>query len=333
MSSHASGVWNAECGVIDQPPLQPRLARAVGAQQFGHRLDRRLDGQHVQPGRRRDCPRVSTVASASRSTIGPRAVFTTTAPSRQQRQLARADHAARLRRQRRVHGTARRTARSSSSSVLRALDAERAVRRRSAGTDRRTRRGSRTPWPAAPPRCRCGRGRRCRSVCTLEPADQRVRRPPSTAPAACAAAVSWCRSDAAPERQRQRDRVVGHLHGAVVGHVAHHHAARGRGGAVDAVVADAHAHHARSRGNRAIVGGAHPVAQHHQAVDLGAVGGGRARRRFRRCARRCARRGRTPRAPRFVGVEVFGIENGRHGSLPTVPCLRGHGRSRSLVGW
>ena len=34
----------------DQAAFEPRLARAVGAQQFGDRLDRRLDRQHVEPG-------------------------------------------------------------------------------------------------------------------------------------------------------------------------------------------------------------------------------------------------------------------------------------------
>ena len=85
----------------DQPALEPGLARAVGAQQFGHRLDRRLHRQHVQPGAG-DLPERSSSPSASMSMIGPRAVFTTTAPFGSSASSRSADHAARFRRERRV---------------------------------------------------------------------------------------------------------------------------------------------------------------------------------------------------------------------------------------
>ena len=77
--------------------------------------------------------------------------------------------------------------------------------------------------------------------------------------------------DAAAERQGQGQRVVGHLGGAVVRHVAHHHLALGRGGAIDLVVAHAHAHDAGEPGEFGQVLGGHRMTQHHQAVDLGAV--------------------------------------------------------------
>ena len=77
--------------------------------------------------------------------------------------------------------------------------------------------------------------------------------------------------DAAAQRQGKRQRVVGHLGGAVVRHVAHHHLARGGCLAIDLVVADAHAHDAGELGEPGEVFGGHRVPHHHQAVDLGAV--------------------------------------------------------------
>ena len=77
--------------------------------------------------------------------------------------------------------------------------------------------------------------------------------------------------DAAAERQGQGQRVVGHLGGAVVRHVAHHHLALGGRRAIDLVVAHAHAHDAGEPREFGEMLGGHRVAQHHQAVDLGAV--------------------------------------------------------------
>ncbi len=78
VSSQASGVKKAECGVMIRRPSH-HGPRAVGAQQLGNGLDRRLYGRTSSPTPAR-CPRFRRSASASTSTIGPCAVFTTTPP-------------------------------------------------------------------------------------------------------------------------------------------------------------------------------------------------------------------------------------------------------------
>src|SRR6267378_7224144 len=49
VSASDSGVNQAACGVTTRRAFEPGLARPIGAQQLGHRLDWRLDRQHVEP--------------------------------------------------------------------------------------------------------------------------------------------------------------------------------------------------------------------------------------------------------------------------------------------
>ena len=85
--------------------------------------------------------------------------------------------------------------------------------------------------------------------------------------------------DAAPQGQRQRDRMVGDLGRAVIGHVADQDVARRGGGAVELVIADPHAHD-RAQPRKALQIGAGDAKPHdHQPVSFGAIGIGELRER------------------------------------------------------
>ena len=80
-----------------------------------------------------------------------------------------------------------------------------------------------------------------------------------------------------PERHGQGDGVVGHLRGAVVGHVAHQHAAPGASRPVDPVVTNAHPHHGAQLWETSQVGLREPATEQHQPVRRLGVGFGHLR--------------------------------------------------------
>ena len=86
--------------------------------------------------------------------------------------------------------------------------------------------------------------------------------------------------DAAAQGQRQRDRMVGDLGGAVIGHVADEDVASRRRGAVELVVTDPHADDRPQPGKALQIGAADPEPHDHQPVGFGAIRVGQ----FRQCA-------------------------------------------------
>ena len=80
--------------------------------------------------------------------------------------------------------------------------------------------------------------------------------------------------DAAPQGQRQRDRMIGDLGGAVIGDVADQDVAPRRGGAVELVVADPHAHDRAQPGKARELGAGDAEPHDHQPIGLGAIGVG-----------------------------------------------------------
>ncbi len=117
---------------------------------------------------------------------------------------------------------------------------------------------------------------------------------------------------AAPQRQRQGDGVVGHLRRAVIGHVADDDIALGQGRAVQPVIAYAHAHHRAQAGETRQILAPQPVAEDHQPLGRRAILI-RQRRDARRAGSQDARRGAEHLALHTViGIHGFGIEDGAH---------------------
>ncbi len=251
----------------DQAPLAPRLARAVGAQEFGDGLDRRLYRKDVEP----DAGEMAALQEIGQRVDiddGPARSVHHHACLRHALQHRSRDHAACLRRQRRMDrqrvgllhqrlerahaldadtelGAVRHVGIVGDDAELESLCPERRRRADAAQTD-----DAEGLHPVAPQQrvAHVAPGRGLRSRLRLE-----VER------------------NAAAERQGEGERMVGHLGGAVVRDVAHHHLARGRCLAIDLVVANAHAHDAAEVGKPGEVLGGHRVPHDHQTIDLGAV--------------------------------------------------------------
>ena len=122
--------------------------------------------------------------------------------------------------------------------------------------------------------------------------------------------------DAAPQGQRQRDRVVGDLGRAVIGHVADQDVALRRRRPVELVVADPHAHDRAQPRKPRQIGAGDRKSQDHQPVGLGAIGVGQLRQR-RRIALDDPHIGAEDLAFEVVRLLAgFGIENGNRHQVP-----------------
>ena len=251
----------------DQAPLAPRLARTVGAQKLGNGFDRRLDGQHVEPDTG-EMPAFQQIGERIDIADRPARRADYHASFRHALQHRPRDHAARFQRQRRMdrqrvgllHQRLERAYALDADAELGAVRHVRVV-----GNDAELE----SLCPQRRRRADAAEADDAEGLHTVAPqqriadvAPRRGLRPPLRLE---------MERDAAAKRQSERERMVGHLGGAVVRHVAHHDVASCGSLAIDLIVAHTHAQNAGELGKLGKVFGGYPEPQRHQAVDVGAI--------------------------------------------------------------